>query len=212
MKNKNNFYILQETCIEIIEKELSIFFESRLKLVLSLNDLSIHRKLKSQEEDLLTLLKLSNNEMENLMETIHFSIKREIDYIDNKSIPDSSINIDKYLLEMKQQLLNNMDFLYKTEKTIGINEFAINNIISKMISTACNQNIAGYILEQYNYAEILLNHYGLKKQQRKHGELIRQQIIGLLTNIKIELRNEFVNSTLSLIATYHNSYEDSFVA
>lgn len=211
MKNKDNFYNLQENCIEIIEKEINIFFVTRMKLVLSLNFLCFRRTLKPQEE-FFTLLKLSNNEIENLIQSIDFSLRREIYNSNKKSIIDSNINIDKYLLEMKQQLLNNMNFLLKTEKIIGINEFAINNFISVMISTISNGNIVGNLLEQYNYSGNILNYYGLKKQQRKHGELIRQQMIGLLINLKTDLRNEFVNSALSLIITYHNIYEDSFVA
>ncbi len=209
--NFDRHFKIEENCIDIIEYELNCFFDSRLELVLSISDWYMQGSIKNAK-NLLTHLKITDEEINDLMKVIHIRIYGEIANARRKSMLLTNINIEAYLQEMKQYVDRDLSEALKTDQIAGICEYLINNFISVIIDTACKGKLSGSILGQYNYAAKLLNHNSHKKQQHKHGEIILRQAEGFLLNMKTELRNELVRASLSMIASCHNIYEDSIVA
>ena len=63
-----HIYLVEEKCIKVIEKELDSFFEIRLESVHLISNLYIKDSLRNSE-DILNFINLSNDEINNLIQT-----------------------------------------------------------------------------------------------------------------------------------------------
>lgn len=207
----NNKYIidkhfyLEEKCLQIIEKELQLFIDVRLKSVYLISELYVKGSIKKSEE-ILDLLSISNDNIENLIETVGCKISSEIDY----SFTDLNICFNRE--SNIKELENNIDEFTRTEKAACLCEKVLDKSLSKIFKTHCSSKLIHYIFNKSNLSERILGCYSLKNQKSKHAKHIFEQLKGFLLNLKCELRNGLVSCTFYLLNSMNASEEKSTVA
>lgn len=200
---------LEEKCIQVIEEVLNSFFEVRLKSAYSISELYVKGSLRNLD-DILEFLSISNEEIKTLIETMVYRISGEIDY--NMSHHAICFNIDNEIEQCKRYIENSVDEFKRTEKVLGFCEKFLDKSLSKIFETYCQSKVINYLFDKSNLPEKILGNHSVKKQKLKHGEVIFEQLTGFILNLKCELRNELVKSTLVLINSIYTYEEISTVA
>jgi hypothetical protein len=197
-----HIYLEEEKCLDVIEAELGLFFDIRLKSIHLISELYIKGYLRSLD-DILTFLNISNDEIKTLIETVVYKISSNI----NSTLAHETIyfNIDSLIANYIQYIENNIDEFTKTEKVLGICEKFLDESLSKMFETCFQSKVLTYVFDQSNLSAKILSNHSLKKQKQKHSEIILNQIKGLILNLKCELRNDLVKSALLSIYTYEEN-------
>lgn len=90
-----HFYLVEEKCIQVIEKELESFFEIRLKFIILICELYIKGSIKNTN-DILNLLYLSNNEIKTFIETVIYKVSGIINY----NLSERTIYFDSYMTKI----------------------------------------------------------------------------------------------------------------
>ena len=191
-----NIYLVEENCIKVIEKELNSFFEIRLKSIHLISELYIKGSLRSLD-DILNFLNISNDEIKNLIDTALYRISNQIKY--DISYKPIYFNIDNKIENYLQYIENNIDEFTRTEKVLSLCERFLDISLSKMFGTCCQGQVLHYVFDQSNLPEKTLGKYSVKKQKQKHSDIILNQLEGFILNLKCDLRNNLVKSTLILI-------------
>ncbi len=200
---------LQEACIGTIEEKLDNFFSVRFQSIQSIIDLYIKGNLKSSG-DILKLISITEADIKGLVETIEYTINREI--IQNDSLFNTKINGEGLIGDMEKSLDGNLDEMLKTERITGFYEKVLHESVAIIIDTYTAGKLINYLLKPANISANILGCLSQRKQKRKHGEIILQQVHGNLLNLKSDLRNKLVKSVLSFAAAFDDYSEESIVA
>ena len=188
--------LVEEKCIKVIEKELDSFFEIRLKSVHLISELYIKGSLRSLD-DILNFLNISHNEIKNLIENVVYIISNQINY--DLSYETIYFNIDDKIKNYRHYIENSIHEFTRTEKVLSLCEKFLDISLSKMFGTCCQSKVLNYVFDQSNLPEKILDSHSVKKQKQKHSDIILNQLEGFILNLKCELRNDLVKSTLILI-------------
>lgn len=200
---------LQRLCIDIIEKKLDLFFDLRFKYMELIADLYKNGKIKSYE-DILSYINISGEEIKKLIESIEYTLSREIIQIEFPRKPVGKEN--DCVSDMWRGLDDSLNEMIKTEQITGIYESIIHKSLSIIIETYSIGKILNYFLNPIGTGEFILCGHSLRKQRLRHGELLNQQLQGNLLNLKTDLRNKLVKCAVSFIAVSEHYNEDSIVA
>jgi hypothetical protein len=204
-----HIYLVEEKCIKVIEKELDSFFEIRLKSVHLISELYLKGSLRSLN-DILNFLNISNDEIKNLMETVVYKISNQIKY--DLSYQTIYFNIDSELENYLKYIENSIDEFRRTEKVLSLCEKFLDKSLSKMFGTCCESKSLNYVFNQLNFPEKMLGNNSLKHQKQKHSNIIFEQLKGFILNLKCDLRNDLVKSTLLLVNSIYTYEEESIIA
>jgi hypothetical protein len=201
--------LVEEKCMKVIEKELDSFFEIRLKSAHLISKLYLKGSLRSID-DILNYLNISNDEIKNFIETVVFKISNQINY--DLSCQTIYFNIDNEIKNCLQYIENNIDEFTRTEKVLNICEKFLDISLSKILGTYCQCKVLNYAFEQSNLPEKILGKYSAHQQKQKHSGIIFEQLKGFILNLKCDLRNVLVKSTLLLVNSIYTYKEDSIIA
>lgn len=210
---KNNFiidepFVLYSNCIEVIEKELENFFNMRFSKLENIPEL-FHKGDIKNAEDILKYLNISEYDIEVVLKSMEHKLISL--YSETYSL-HKVLSIDSYIKYFKQNLNVDIDDMLNSELMIGYHEILIDEFLSIIYETYYHGKIVNFILQRFNFAEFILGGYSLKSQKHKHGEKLSRQIQGFMINLRSDMRNELVKSTLALLNSFENYYEGSIVA
>ena len=194
---------LEISCILLVEEELDIFFSSCMKRaevyshVLSYN-LTLHGK-ENFAEKVLSDYQIKEC-MENILSKVSIEIIKDKGYLDLNNVSPESVEdcYDEFL----EETVNNARI---TQITTSICQYVMDYSISCILSKICMNNVANELLKRYISARKILDRNNFTNQRRKHQEVIYRQMEGLLTNIKLSLKNELVKICITAI----NRIEDT---
>lgn len=200
---------IEKECILLIEKELNSFFEIRLKSVYLISEFYIKDSIRNLT-DILNFISISDDELENLIETVKCKISNKISY--NLSNDTIYFNFESSTRNYKQYIENSIDIFTRTECILGFFEKFLDKSLSKILKIYCQNIVLNYVVDKTNLPDKILGSYGVKKQKQKHVDIITKQLNGFILNLKCELRNNLVSSTLVLINTIYTYNETQTVA
>jgi hypothetical protein len=206
---KNGTFLLQERCMDIIEAELSLFFEEKLETAQLIPALFCNGSINSVE-DIFKFIRLSEDEMESHMKNILNLLQIEMNDRDGQD--NTPVIEDNILVELKTILQDDLKEMKKTERAAGICEKIVNESLAIIFDKYMSGIFTDCILKQLKPGENLLGLYSLKKQKQKHGELLFHQVQGFLLNLKTDIRNHLTENTFAMLAALEEYYEPSIVA
>jgi len=107
---------------------------------------------------------------------------------------------------------NDIDEFTKFENVFSTYEKFLDKSLLKMFGTCCQSKVLNYAFDQSNLSEKILGKHSSQKQKQKHSGIIFEQLKGFILNLKCDLRNDLVKSTLLLINSIYIYEEGSIIA
>lgn len=210
--NVNNCLDREERLIQTVDTILNEFFEIRNQFVWNLNNQYIQDCV-SDANQFLGCLNLLNVDIEGLWNCL----MKEIQIIQNRNINfnfyKEYTSIEKISNDFYSEDLNEtMTESFRTEMIAKICSVVINQSIYRMMDFAFNGNRFKHIGEQCDYADKLLNCYSTSRLTETNYRRIQEQLIGILCNIKMEIRNKFIQFVLLENQIFTRDYESAISA
>ncbi|WP_446899191.1 hypothetical protein ACSVC9_04655 [Clostridium sp. LBM24168] len=206
----SNFYSLEYisklemSCILLVEEELNIFFSKCMKQA-SVYSRALVDNLILQEKKSFAERVLSDYQIKKCIEAILFRINMEV--IKNKVNLDfnalSVESVEECYDRLLKETINNAKI---TQMTTGICEHIMDYSISLTLNKVCRNNIVNELLKRHISSRKILYKNNLVNQKRKHQELIYKQMKGLLTNIRLSLKNELIKVCITAIDRIEATY------
>lgn len=192
----NHIHLVEEKCIEVIERELDTFFEVRLKFIYLIHDLYIKDSIKNSN-DILEFLNLSDYEIEGLIQTMVYKISNII----SSNFSQYITYFNRYYIKEKYMYYveDSINEFTKTEMVLSICDRFLDKSLSMMFKTCCQDKVLNYVFIHSKPPEKILGNNGLKHQKQKHSNIIAEQVKGFLLNLKCDLRNDLLKSILLLV-------------
>ena len=139
-----------------------------------------------------------------------YKISNQINY--NLSYETIYFNIEDKIENYRHYIENSIHEFTRTEKVLSLCEKFLDKSLSKMFGTCCESKVLNYVFDLSNLPEKILGNHSVKKQKQKHSDIIFKQLKGFILNLKCELRNDLVKSTLILINSIYTYEEESIIA
>lgn len=192
----NHIHLVEEKCIEVIERELDTFFEVRLKFIYLIHDLYIKGSIKNSN-DILKFLSLSNYEIKGFIQTVVYEISNIINSSPSQYITYFNIYYTKE--KCMHYVEDSINEFTKTEMVLSICDRFLDKSLSMMFNTCCQDKVLNYVFTHSKPPEKILGNNSLKHQKQKHSNIIAEQVKGFLLNLKCDLRNDLLKSAFLLI-------------
>lgn len=192
----NHIHLVEEKCIEVIERELDIFFEVRLKFIYLIDDFYIKGSIKNSN-DILGFLGLSNYEIKGFIQDMVCKISNILNSNPSQYITyfNEYYTKEKYMYYVEDSI----NEFTKTEMLLSICDKFLDKSLSMMFKTCCQDKVLNYIFTHSEPPKIILGNNGLKHQRQKHSNIIAEQVKGFLLNLKCDFRNDLLKSAFLLI-------------
>ncbi|MDR3597412.1 hypothetical protein [Clostridium sp.] len=191
-----HIHLVEEKCIQVIERELDSFFEIRLNFIYLICGLYINGSVK-HSDDILKYLNLFNYELETFIETVVYKVSNIL----NHNLSQHTIYFNNY--NMKNNYMyyveNNIKKFIETEKLLSLCEMVLDISLSKMLGTCCQSTVLNYAFNTLNLPEKILDTNSLKHQRLVHSSTVFEQLKGYILNLKCDLRNDLVKWMFLLV-------------
>ncbi|MCI1944806.1 hypothetical protein [Clostridium luticellarii] len=204
--SQNRIDELEISCISLIEKELDVFFSSRMEPALAYShmlsdNLALHGR-KNFDEKVLSDCQIKGC-VKGILAGIGMKIAENMGqlHLDDVSVESVEDHYDNHILK------ETISSARITQVTAGICEHIIDSGISFILNEICGISMVNELLKRNISGRKILDKNNLANQRRKHRELIYRQIEGLMMNMKISLRNKLIETCIASINSIENTYD-----
>lgn len=189
---------LEETCINCIDEETSLFFKSCFKTA-SAFSMMVAKDAKSYSKETFESVVVSPAEIKELVERINGRISREIDLEEGLSVqvePDVNIGGSFVYDHVIDRRIHDYTI---SNKITAVSESVIGNAFSFIIGDAFSSNIVDYLFSKAKIGEKILGENNRYSRADRFQKELLGHIEGLLINMKTKLKNDLAAEWIRFI-------------
>lgn len=194
---------MAKLCISIIEAEVELFFASCKKSAYAYS-LMIAKDINDYSYENFERIVLSTEEtrafIKRLICKLNIEMNRQATYF---NIDDKSVNMIENM-GYNTVLDETIESFKTTQNVIKTCEKVINTAFTRTFKAVCSNSVANYMFKKINFGERIFGGSNYKSIIKQHQQEIHKQIDGMLTNMKINIRNHLIESVIESLQAEKN--------